>query len=396
MKVSESIIPRKWQTEALSRWRGGLRGVAQVVTGGGKTVFAYLCLEEFFRRFPDGRAIIIVPTIALLDQWLIDICESTDLDECDLSTYSGEGHAESPGKVNILVLNTARTVAPEVASGTTTFLIVDECHRAGSPENARALDGDHAAVLGLSATPERECDEGFDEHIAPALGPIIYKYAYRQAREDEVIVDFDLVNIEVSADSGDVLARATAIQDLSSPVAAKKALKDKKLREARLLKATSSAQSALRAPWAVKLALAHRSQRVLIFHERVDSLSQIVSLLARHGQNSVEYHSHLAESHRRDNLRLFRRGIVNILVTCRALDEGANVPEANIAIVARSTSSTRQRIQRLGRVLRHASDKELATVYTLYSGTDEQERLAEEADGLVGVASVRWMRGSVS
>ena len=151
----------------------------------------------------------------------------------------------------------------------------------------------------------------------------------------------------------------------------------------------------MRVPWAVKLALSHRDERVIVFHERVASLGRISDLLSEHGQNSVSYHSNLSESHRRDNLRLFRRGMVNILVTCRALDEGANVPEANVAIVAHSTSSTRQRIQRLGRVLRPASGKDRATVYTLYAGKEQQQRLAEEAADLEGVADVVWKRGTV-
>jgi superfamily II DNA or RNA helicase len=148
-------------------------------------------------------------------------------------------------------------------------------------------------------------------------------------------------------------------------------------------------------PWAVKLALAHQGERIIIFHERVESLNRIIALLAQHGQNSVAYHSQLSEYHRRDNLRLFRRGMVDVLVTCRALDEGANVPEANIAIVARSTSSTRQRIQRLGRVLRPANGKNAATVFTLYAGEEERDGLALEAEGLEGVARVVWKRGTV-
>ena len=151
----------------------------------------------------------------------------------------------------------------------------------------------------------------------------------------------------------------------------------------------------MRIPWAVKLALRHRDERVIIFHERVASLGRITDLLSKFGQNSVVYHSRLSESHRRDNLRLFRRGMVNMLVTCRALDEGANVPEANVAIIAHSTSSTRQRIQRIGRVLRPAPGKSHTVIYTLYAGKDQQTRLAEEAAGLEGVAEVVWKRGAV-
>ena len=396
MELNRTIVPRRWQAEAVEVWAKELRGIARVVTGGGKTVFSYLCLEKFFAEYSNGRAIIVVPTLALLDQWFVDICDATDLDEMEVACYSGGSRPEQPARINIVVLNTARRVAQELAQSSPTILIVDECHRAGAIENSRALKGFHEATLGLSATPERESDDGFESRIVPALGPIIHSYDYLEAKADGVIVDFKLINVEIGLDHDDVnwipilsgerdgLARRNA--DPSE---------GQRLHEVASRKIARSTEHAMRVPWAAKLALCHRGERVIIFHERVVSLERITNLLSKFGQNSVAYHSQLAESHRRDNLRLFRRGMVNMLVTCRALDEGANVPEANVAIVASSTSSTRQRIQRLGRVLRPAPGKRHAIVYTLYAGEDQQARLAEEAADLEGVPEIVWKRGAV-
>ena len=97
---------------------------------------------------------------------------------------------------------------------------------------------------------------------------------------------------------------------------------------------------------------------------------------------------------RRDNLRLYRQGIFDVLVSCRALDEGMNVPETAVAIVASSTASYRQRIQRLGRVLRPAPGKRMASIYTIYATNQEEERLKEEAAGLQNAEAVQWFRGS--
>ena len=91
-------------------------------------------------------------------------------------------------------------------------------------------------------------------------------------------------------------------------------------------------------------------------------------------------------------MRLFRRGAFSVLVSCRALDEGVNVPETEIGIIASSTSSTRQRVQRLGRVLRPAPRKESATVYTLYATDIEERRLQDEADKLEAAKEVRWQK----
>lgn len=387
------IEPRQWQREALVGWERECRGIARVVTGGGKTVFSYLCIESFLGSYPEGQITIVVPTVALMDQWFVDIVDATRLVESDIACYSGGGRSEESRKVNLLVLNTARVAAPKISEDQSIprLLIVDECHRAGSPENAKALDGNYVATLGLSATPERENDDGFEERIVPALGPVFFDYDYRDASRDGVIVDFDLINVEIDAHNSESLLDSISRQE---QLAENHSIEiTDGLRRSISRKAARATATAMRVPWAIRLALMHANERIIIFHERIHSLQLIVDVLGKVGRNALAYHSNLSAAHRRDNLRLFRRGEIDTLVTCRALDEGANVPEANVAIVARSTSSTRQRIQRLGRVLRPGKGKSHAIVYTLYDGDDEKKRLAAEASGLVGVANSYWKTG---
>ena len=81
-----------------------------------------------------------------------------------------------------------------------------------------------------------------------------------------------------------------------------------------------------------------------------------------------------------------------MLITCRALDEGFNVPETEIGIIAASTATRRQRIQRLGRVLRPVTGKATAVIYTLVATEPEIKRLREEEKELEGVAEVTWGR----
>jgi superfamily II DNA or RNA helicase len=102
------------------------------------------------------------------------------------------------------------------------------------------------------------------------------------------------------------------------------------------------------------------------------------------------YHSGIGPHLRQDNLRMFRRGEIDVLVTCRALDEGINIPDASLAVIVASTASTRQRIQRLGRVLRPAENKDHAEIYTIYASEPEADRLRQEEDGLEGVNEVSW------
>ena len=70
-----------------------------------------------------------------------------------MGVFSGEERSSHPRQANIAVINTARHLADFFADGTPNLLVVDECHRAGAPENARALGIPHLMALGLSATP---------------------------------------------------------------------------------------------------------------------------------------------------------------------------------------------------------------------------------------------------
>jgi len=392
--VTVAPTPRYWQTEALDRWLAtGRRGIAQVVTGGGKTTFAGLCARRFFDDVPSGSVIVVVPTVVLLDQWFVALQDDFGVASEDIATYSGEGHPTAPGRFNLIVLNTARVEAPAVSSLHTTFLIVDECHRVGSPQNARAVGGNHAATLGLSATPRRDYDDAYETVIEPALGPLIYEYGYNEARRDQVVASFDLVNVRVDMSSSeqeqyDKLSRQLAMlvrrfhngEDVDNRI--KKVLRDR---------ASVSANAAARVPVAVRLAAQYPHERVLVFHESINAANRIVRLLLERGQRAAAYHSKIGPDIRRDNLRMFRRGQLDALVSCRALDEGMNVPEASIAVIGSSTASGRQRIQRLGRVLRPAATKSKAIIYTLYATSIEEDRLRAESARLESVERVSWL-----
>src|SRR5262249_9631750 len=154
-------------------------------------VFAFLCIEIFRRAHKDGQVIIVVPTVTLLDQWFVGLQEELGVPVKDIACFSGEEKADGPAPINILVINTGRTLVRELAATAKTLLIVDDCRRAGSPENALALQGSFAGALGLSATPKREYDQGFEQYVVPILGPVIFEYDYVQAHRDGVVTPFD-------------------------------------------------------------------------------------------------------------------------------------------------------------------------------------------------------------
>lgn len=395
--ILRELEPREWQRKALEAWRIQHRGIVRVVTGGGKTVFAMMCIGEFLSNPEHCRVVIIVPTTALLDQWFVGLVEDMGLDPSDIGTYSGQEKTPTPKLVNLLVINTARELAITLSQGYRSFLIVDECHRAGSPVNARALAGQYAATLGLSATPDRQYDLGFQEYIAPVLGEVVFEYNYDDALRDGVITPFELINVRVDllpseTERFNEFSRRLAVAVRKSGDTAQPTERIKRLLQQRASVANSAK---MRIPVTVKLVEEHRNKRLLIFHERIDAADTILDLLLRRGHRATIYHTKIGPSLRRENLRLYRKGVFDILVTCRALDEGLNVPETEVAIVASATASKRQRIQRLGRVLRPAKNKGSASVYTIYATDQEERRLLLEARTYREIVTVSWQKGGI-
>ena len=389
-------LPRLWQSEALNEWQQSLKGIVAVVTGGGKTTFAQMCMQVFRERYPDGRFVIIVPTLALMDQWYVSLREDLYVPEEDITFFSGEGHPKSFGLVNLMVINTARVWAQKIVDSGNCMLIVDECHRAASDANALALAGNPAAVLGLSATPEREHDDLFQRVLVPSLGPIVFTYDYNRALKDGVIVPFDLSNVSINMTDEEQKRYDIATRDVARTLRQynAKGTSLENLKTKMRLRARIATESTQRIPVTIRLAEQERGGRIMVFHETIRAAETILGILQARAFNATIYHSKLNAVLRRDNLRLYRMGAFDVLVTCRALDEGINIPETNVAIIASSTASSRQRVQRLGRVLRPAPGKGRAKIYTVYATKSEEERLIKEAVSLTGAGKITWMHSS--
>jgi superfamily II DNA or RNA helicase len=378
--------PRAWQEKAMTRWIAhGYRGIISVVTGGGKTVFALSCIAHLR---PD-TTLIVVPTAALLEQWWDEAASYFDIPLEAIHVITGRGNVKA-GSINLAVINTASGIAPAGRWGKL-FLIVDECHKAASESFRKVLDLQTAASLGLSATPERPYDDGLEAVLVPAIGPVIFTYDYGDALEERVIVPFTLHNVVFDLEEDrqaeyDKLTKAIARTVSQEGAESEKAI-GLMLKRARVLNLSMN-----RIRIALKLVLANRAKKILIFHEDIQACNIISSVLDNAGIANTIYHSQMGVKARAEALHAYRTHQTQILVTCRALDEGFNVPETEMGIIAASTATRRQRIQRLGRVVRPAPNNETASIYTLVATAPEIARLKEEEALLEGVASAHWSK----
>lgn len=378
---------RNWQKTALKVWLKKMNGTISVVTGGGKTFFAIICIIEFFKRFKNGSIVIIVPTIALQDQWYIELIKTLAIDKNNISCFPDK--KAKPNKINIIIINTARKILKSSFEIKNLFLIVDECHRSGSFENSKALDFKSDAELGLSATPKRQNDDGFKKYVMPKLGPIIYNYSYKDAYKDKVISDFDLINIRTNFTESEkeeylLFSKRIAIE------LNKKQINKNSLDKLMIQRARVSKNSINRIPIAIWLLNKDILKKTIVFTESIKQANYIYQKLRTDERSTTIYHTGVSKKRRVFNLTEFTKGNYRSLITCTAVDEGLNVPDIEIAIIVSQSMSTRQRVQRIGRALRKGKIK--ALIYTIYITDEEKDVLIKEFSNLNEISNIQWKK----
>ena len=387
---------RDWQAEAFPLWWEKQQGIIKVVTGGGKTFFAIHCLKRYLENDPQKSILIVVPSIALLDQWYDSL--SQNFDDKEISLNGGGEQTKVITKICISTIDSLKNII-SLIDAENTLLIVDECHKIGTEKRGEMLTNAWHATLGLSATPERDYDDNFYIIIKKILGDIIFDYDYIDAREDEVIVNFKLLygyaallpeeENKYKKFTKSIQRRAATIggQDMNDYP-----LKMLIFNRARLVKNSKN-----RIPYGIELIQKYERDSWIVFTEnkkQAKEFNKIVNKLK--GFNSGIYNTDLNDDERQENLEKFKAGNLNVLVSCTALDEGFDMPEADGAMILSASSSKRQRIQRMGRVLRITANKENALIVTVYSSKTEYEKLREESNRykLEGVP-VKWQQMSL-
>lgn len=410
---------RPWQTAALMAWSSqGRRGIVAAATGTGKTALAFAAIHEL--DDPSLRVGIVVPTTALLQQWRSGLRRDLGLPADRIGRVGSSSHnlVYSRHYVALAVLNSARDGLPFVAQhwhheGHRVFLIVDECHRAGSEQNAHVFRGPYEYTLGLSATPER-LDSGFEQHMIPGLGKVVYRYPLRQALDDGLLASLRVVNLYVRLSSHDqheykgltlkmdaldaaIGRRDPIYKGLSGDARLRRlAVLSMSLREAKQLHGLYGKRRRLLANAGIRHKVVSDiatsrildGRRCLFFHETIEGAERTHALLSSAGHSAVIEHSKLPTEERSSAFRRFRSGAASILIVVRTADEGIDVPEADLGILVSGTLTARQRIQRIGRLLRLEKGKTAMALSVLAEGTEEEHRVGALDDVLFGPSRV--------
>lgn len=395
----------RWQKECLRAWeQNRYRGIAHVATGAGKTVLALEAIRRLWKQFPEASVKIVVPSIPLANQWKSALMQENLLIG-ELPGFFGGGKRDSADtRVMVYIVNSARDalsnhIRRELSLGHHVLLICDECHHYASPQNKRIFDfltpdvlsSGLYTCLGLSATPLQTEN---DSVLLQSLGQIIYHYSVEHAVQEGILSPFSVCEVAASfsaEEKGEYVRLTVEIGILLQKLyAAQPGLKE--LNRQRFLQAVAhmaniapeeTAAAFLLRTYRRKeisalassrvhccLALLQRlrcDDRVIIFSERISQAEQMAAVIRRTmGSICVLYHSGLTKEARARNMQLFRENSVRVLVSCRCLDEGIDVPDANVGIVLSGSAVRRQQIQRLGRVIRRSPGKAAACLYHIF------------------------------
>ena len=412
MLVSPVTEPRelyRWQLDALISWlRCGRRGVVEAVTGSGKTDVAIVAAADALRR---GRfVLVVVPSRVLMEQWhgrLSDALPGARIGRL------GDSGKDRPATCDVLVAtrHSAAAHKPVPPDGAGGLLIADECHGLGGRTLRRAMLPQYDERLGLTATLERG-DDGVTELLVPYFGGVCHRYGFEQAIDDGVCARprVALVGVELSLDERAEYA-ATEQQLVSSRhhlrqvegmplepfgdfVAAVAHLAERDAgadgRAARdYLDAFSKrreivAQSSGKYEMLGHLANAIRGAHgALVFTETVRAANHAINRLDPLVSIDLITGS-TARRQRREILDDLRVRRLDAVAAPRVLDEGVDVPDANLGIVMSASRTRRQMIQRMGRILRRKEPGVAARFVIMFAkDTVEDPASRIERDGFL-------------
>lgn len=408
---------RPWQAEALAAWSTTCRGVVEAVTGTGKTRLAMAAIRVVLGR--EGRALVLVPTLELQDQW---VRELRALVPGVSVGRMGGGHDDDLFSHEVVVStpHSAAAVPVDLPAGSLGLLVADEAHRYGAPTWGEALHEVFALRLALTATYERG-DDGLVDVLEPYFGEVVFRYGYDRAVLDGTVAPFRIALVgapltppeQEAHDAADVRVRQLhreLVGGLGMPKDPRKlfaavsaivaegessARDGTQVRSCREYLARVRERRDIAASATGKLDICSRAaagltgRRSLVFTDTVEQADAAAAILSASGVPAETVHGGLPTDRRRIRLALFRRGDLAALVAPRVLDEGVDVPDADVALVLAAFRTRRQLVQRLGRVLRLKADGRTARLVLAYArGTAEDPDRGGHRDFLAEVRGV--------
>jgi superfamily II DNA or RNA helicase len=392
--------PREYQKDAYNNWvKKNYSGVFAMATGTGKTITSLNCLLNIYNETKSYRAIILVPSIALLNQWEEEVKSFNFKNilkvgggnnwEKELATYVSNFTWNI--KDDIVIISTYGSFV------TTKFqkyfkkienellLIADEAHNMGANNIKSKLSILKVKKrIGLSATPKRVYDEEGTEALNSFFNdtpPYTYSFDMERALKEGFLAEYKYFPIIVELNEEELKEYIDLSKKLLKFFDFEKGVfKNDPIVEILLIKRKNIIHKANNKISCFK--------NILKELEKKDKLNYIFTyipegyiqdnegnsekildkfiLAANEIIPNLKLNSYTSEDlDLKDILRGFSEGKIDLLFAMKMLDEGVDVPRAEVGIFCSSTGNPRQFIQRRGRLLRKHPAKSFATIYDM-------------------------------
>ena len=372
LQLSSSIVLRDYQEEALEAWSiEGHRGVIVLPTGAGKTVVAIKAIESL-----GEPTLIVVPTLVLVEQWRARLEEEFGV---EVGVVGGGAREVRP--LTVITYDSA-VLRSEELGNRFGLLVFDEVHHLPAA-SYRRIGTLYAAPyrMGLTATLSRE--DGAHVSLMDYVGRIVY-----EMEVDELagvhLAEYSVETIHVPLtteeqreyDNGFSIYRAylqsrgiriRSARDYQRFVM--RSGRDPEARRALLARNRAmdlAMNSSAKVEYLKRIFQSYPDEKALVFTRH----NKLVYRISK--EMLIPAITHQTPSREREEtLDRFKSGVYLRIVTSQVLDEGVDVPDASLAIVLSGTGSSRQFIQRLGRVLRKGEGKQAKMLELVSRGTAE-------------------------
>ena len=362
LKLQPKYKLRDYQHEAYEKWKKVKRGVIVLPVAAGKTIIGVHAIYDL-----QLKTLIIVPTLDLQNQWVDRISELLGVGKGEIGVYGG-GRRELKD-ITVITYDSAY-LAVENYTYKYGLIIADECHHAVSPNYKRALLNAIAPYkMGLTATPIRS--DALHKLYPQVIGPIVYSLKARELREKGYLADYRVERVYVKL-SDEEYRRYKELMKIyldfcKKTIPEAKSAKERFQKTLQLAAKSREAREALRARHEARKIALNAKKKIEVLEELLEKLrNHKIIIFSRYTDIIREVSKQFLipkilhdtpKDERKLYLKMFREGKVRILASAMALDEGVDVPDASAAIIVSGTSSHREYVQRLGRILRPKEDE---------------------------------------
>lgn len=409
--------PRDYQAQAFVNWKDNKqKGLFAMATGTGKTITSLNCLLGIYKKLGYYKALILVPTITLVEQWekecekfnfgnVIKVCSKYGGWQTSLANIRMLELSDPNNKLSYVIISTyASFIRPANFLELNQFpkakllLIADEAHNMGGGLVAKRLnDIKYLRRIGLSATPERQFDEEGNLRLMSFFGcdkEFTFEYSMAEAIRNKALCKYyyypHLVEltqdemsqyIELSKKIAKIINRT---DDDSREILKRLLLKRKQIihkAENKKREFEAILKDHLNKTGSLKYTLVYVPEGNQLDDQTADIFDTVEGIkddedtlhlideytrIVRDIDPHIVVRQFTSESIDRDSMLFdFANGNIDVLTSMKCLDEGVDVPRSELAIFCASTGNPRQFIQRRGRVLRTHKDKRYAVIHDL-------------------------------